>query len=140
MSGSAFMPIITRLETNEMPPTLHKLNKFTKAFQTLINSYGIATYREVNPGESLRIPYEMIIIFIIDRIVYLRNLSISVRCHVRGLWSRHHSFIIWNVYDFIRKTTDECERSWRNLGHVFRRSLYHRDDGRLFHLYRSYLQ
>jgi len=37
------------------PPTFNRLNKFTRGFQNLIDSYGIASYREVNPA-----PYAII--------------------------------------------------------------------------------
>jgi len=47
---SSFEPILTPMETKEMRPTFHRTNKFTKGFQALVNAYGIADYREVNPG------------------------------------------------------------------------------------------
>ncbi|KAK3857278.1 hypothetical protein Pcinc_036459 [Petrolisthes cinctipes] len=47
--------ILNRLSTQESPPTFHRTNKFTKAFQTLIDSYGVANYREINPA-----PYTII--------------------------------------------------------------------------------
>ncbi|XP_064079835.1 V-type proton ATPase 116 kDa subunit a 1-like isoform X1 [Macrobrachium nipponense] len=47
--------ILNRLNTIEAPPTFHRTNKFTKAFQALIDSYGVATYREINPA-----PYTII--------------------------------------------------------------------------------
>lgn len=43
------------MDTTEDPPTYNHTNKFTSAFQTLIDSYGIASYREMNPA-----PYTII--------------------------------------------------------------------------------
>lgn len=34
---------------NEAPPTFFKVNKFTRAFQTIVNTYGVPRYREYNP-------------------------------------------------------------------------------------------
>ncbi|KHJ98086.1 V-type ATPase subunit family protein [Oesophagostomum dentatum] len=54
-SGSQVPSILNRMETSEPPPTYHKTNKFTKGFQNIVDAYGIATYREINPA-----PYTMI--------------------------------------------------------------------------------
>ncbi|XP_039290286.1 V-type proton ATPase 116 kDa subunit a1 isoform X2 [Nilaparvata lugens] len=48
-SGSSVPPILNRMDTLEDPPTYNRTNKFTSAFQHLIDAYGVATYREVNP-------------------------------------------------------------------------------------------
>ncbi|CAH1131208.1 unnamed protein product [Ceutorhynchus assimilis] len=48
-SGSSVPPILNRMDTPEDPPTYNHTNKFTSAFQALYDSYGIASYREMNP-------------------------------------------------------------------------------------------
>ncbi|GAB1868476.1 V-type proton ATPase subunit a [Camponotus japonicus] len=48
-SGSSVPPILNRMETFEDPPTYNRTNKFTKGFQALIDAYGVASYREMNP-------------------------------------------------------------------------------------------
>lgn len=47
--GSSAVPIMNDLRTRREPPTFHRTNKMTEEFQVIIDSYGIAKYREVNP-------------------------------------------------------------------------------------------
>lgn len=49
-SGSTVAPILNQMTTKESPPTFFRTNKYTGAFQALINAYGVAGYREANPA------------------------------------------------------------------------------------------
>ena len=49
-SGSSVPPVLNQMKTKETPPTFFRTNKYTNAFQELIDSYGVATYRETNPA------------------------------------------------------------------------------------------
>lgn len=48
--GIDFPSTLQILETTSTPPTYHRTNKFTEAFQAICDCYGIPEYREVNPG------------------------------------------------------------------------------------------
>uniref|UniRef100_A0A0A9YYC6 V-type proton ATPase subunit a n=2 Tax=Lygus hesperus TaxID=30085 RepID=A0A0A9YYC6_LYGHE len=48
--GSTIPSFINIIHSTEDPPTFNRTNKLTAGFQTLIDSYGISTYREVNPA------------------------------------------------------------------------------------------
>lgn len=49
-SGTNMTPILHELRTNKKPPTFIRTNKFTIGFQTIMDSYGIGSYQEANPG------------------------------------------------------------------------------------------
>ncbi|KAK6018103.1 V-type ATPase subunit family protein [Ostertagia ostertagi] len=49
-SGSDVSPILNEMVPQGPPPTYHRTNKFTSVFQSIVDSYGVATYREVNPA------------------------------------------------------------------------------------------
>ncbi|PPD76380.1 hypothetical protein GOBAR_DD26700 [Gossypium barbadense] len=49
-SNSQIGTIFHILQTKESPPTYFHTNKFTSAFQEIVDAYGIAKYQEANPG------------------------------------------------------------------------------------------
>ncbi|KAL8993587.1 MAG: hypothetical protein Q9169_006238 [Polycauliona sp. 2 TL-2023] len=49
-AGLSVPTIVNQIKTSKTPPTYNRRNKFTEAFQTIIDAYGTAKYSEVNPG------------------------------------------------------------------------------------------
>eukprot|EP00758_Cryptobia_borreli_P006417 Tbor_TRINITY_DN5148_c0_g4::TRINITY_DN5148_c0_g4_i1::g.25784::m.25784/K02154/ATPeV0A, ATP6N; V-type H+-transporting ATPase subunit a len=49
-AGASVATIINEIPTKETHPTYFKTNKITSTFQGIVDSYGIARYKEVNPG------------------------------------------------------------------------------------------
>ncbi|KAI1888214.1 hypothetical protein AGOR_G00182710 [Albula goreensis] len=49
-SGSGVDSFYNRLPSPTSPPTLFSTNSFTAGFQSIVDAYGVASYREVNPA------------------------------------------------------------------------------------------
>eukprot|EP00906_Rhabdomonas_costata_P025020 RCo035855 len=48
-SGAQVDSFMDKLLTKEKPPTYYKTNKFTSTHQSIVDSYGVSRYKEVNP-------------------------------------------------------------------------------------------
>jgi len=48
-SGATVPSVMSTLKPTQSPPTYFKVNKYTESFQNIVDSYGVARYREVNP-------------------------------------------------------------------------------------------
>ncbi|CAB4064166.1 ATPeV0A [Lepeophtheirus salmonis] len=69
-SGSNMSPILKPVSSPLDPPTFNQTNKFTGGFQALIDSYGINSYREINPAPFC-----------------CHHFPIYFRCDVWGYWA-----------------------------------------------------
>ncbi|EGD74630.1 Atp6v0a1 protein [Salpingoeca rosetta] len=49
-AGSDMQAILNDIPHDSKPPTAYFTTKFTRGFQSIVDAYGVATYREVNPG------------------------------------------------------------------------------------------
>jgi V-type H+-transporting ATPase subunit a len=58
-SGSSVPNILNRMDSKQAPPTYHRASKVMRGFQTIVDSYGVATYREINPGRFRMSSYKV---------------------------------------------------------------------------------
>ncbi|XP_044259991.1 V-type proton ATPase 116 kDa subunit a1 isoform X2 [Tribolium madens] len=100
-SGSSVPPILNRMETMEDPPTYNHTNKFTTGFQTLIDAYGIASYREMNPA-----PYTIITFPFLFAVMF-GDLGHGLLMAIFGAWmvlkekplaAKKSDNEIWNIF------------------------------------------
>jgi len=52
LAGSQVSSLLHPILADQLP-TYHRINKFTRAFQVINDAYGVACYKEVNPGKTL---------------------------------------------------------------------------------------
>ncbi|CAD6992287.1 unnamed protein product [Ceratitis capitata] len=98
--GSTIPSFLNELESKQPPPTFNRVNKFTNGFQHLIDAYGMANYREVNPAlySCITFPFLFAVMF--------GDLGHGFCIFLFALWmvldvqrlSRKRGGEIWNIF------------------------------------------
>uniref|UniRef100_A0A914ECH5 V-type proton ATPase subunit a n=1 Tax=Acrobeloides nanus TaxID=290746 RepID=A0A914ECH5_9BILA len=138
-NGGTVRPVLNVLHTDETPPTYNRTNKFTSVFQGIVDSYGIASYLEVNPAPYTIITFPFlfsimfgdlghgILMFLAGLYLVLREKNLEQRqirdeifnmffggryiILLMGIFSMHAG-IIYN--DVFAKSFNVFESSWKN--------------------------
>lgn len=114
------------MESDEDPPTYQRTNKFTSGFQNIVDAYGVASYREVNPGKSTMESWayfidgpgygpslDGVLTLIPFSSIHYHYIPIPLRHHVRRRWSRYPDAVIRAVLGDQGETADGEENSGR---------------------------
>ncbi|XP_030369170.1 V-type proton ATPase 116 kDa subunit a isoform X3 [Scaptodrosophila lebanonensis] len=100
-SGSSVPPILNRMQTFENPPTYNRTNKFTKAFQALIDAYGVANYREMNPAPYTIITFPFLFAIMFGDLGHGAIMALFGLWMIRkekGLAAQKTDNEIWNIF------------------------------------------
>ncbi|XP_022215676.1 V-type proton ATPase 116 kDa subunit a1 isoform X6 [Drosophila obscura] len=100
-SGSSVPPILNRMQTFENPPTYNRTNKFTKAFQALIDAYGVASYREMNPAPYTIITFPFLFAVMFGDLGHGAIMALFGLWMIRkekGLAAQKTDNEIWNIF------------------------------------------
>ncbi|KAK3612173.1 hypothetical protein CHS0354_016558 [Potamilus streckersoni] len=100
-SGSSVPSILNRMHTKEEPPTYNRTNKFTEVFQSMVDSYGVATYREINPAPYTIISFPFLFAMMFGdtghgTIMFLFALYMVIR--EKALQARKIENEIWDIF------------------------------------------
>uniref|UniRef100_A0A1I8F1L0 V-type proton ATPase subunit a n=1 Tax=Wuchereria bancrofti TaxID=6293 RepID=A0A1I8F1L0_WUCBA len=127
---------LCQIETNKVPPTYFRVNKFTKIFQNIVNSYSIATYREINPAPWTMITFPFLfavmfgdaghglIMFFVAFAFILFEDKIKIDDEIMGTFYRGRYIILlmglFSIYtgfiynDFYSRSMNLFGSSWQN--------------------------
>ncbi|KAF5299267.1 hypothetical protein FQA39_LY02440 [Lamprigera yunnana] len=100
-SGSSIPSFLNIINTAEDPPTFNRTNRFTKGFQNLIDSYGVASYREVNPALYTLISFPFLFAIMFGDAghgVILLSFALYMVLWEKKLMARKIDSEIWNIF------------------------------------------
>ncbi|XP_015272703.1 PREDICTED: V-type proton ATPase 116 kDa subunit a isoform 4, partial [Gekko japonicus] len=100
-SGSTINPILTAVQTKMAPPTFNRTNKFTAGFQTIVDAYGVGTYREINPA-----PYTVITFPFLFAVMFgdcghgavMLGFALWMVMNEKSLLAQKNDSEIWNTF------------------------------------------
>jgi len=112
-SGALAKTVLQVVDTVDTPPTYYKTNVFTENFQAIIDSYGIARYREINPAPFTVITFPFLFgvmfgdvghgfIFLLIALYLLWNekkfLKMSLNEMVEMLFTGRYLFLLMSIF------------------------------------------
>ena len=99
--GSNVGPIVNKLTTLEDPPTFFRTNKYTSAFQALVDAYGVATTKELNPAvyTIVTFPFLFGVMFgDVGHAMIVLLFGVWMIVKERDLESRKINYEIWKMF------------------------------------------
>lgn len=82
-TGGTVPSVMSILKPTESPPTYFKTNKYTEPFQNIVDSYGVARYREVNPTVFALITFPFLFGVMFGDIGHGLLMTIAALCVIR---------------------------------------------------------
>lgn len=101
LSGSNMKSILNRMETKEQPPTHHRLNNFLRGFQGIVDAYGMASYREINPAPFTVITFPFLFAVMFGDAghgVIMLLFALFMVCFENRLYGKGKTNEVWQIF------------------------------------------